>query len=395
MINAAARIKNCLEKVISDFTKIEKGKIVIIDGTPYSGSSAHALYKFISESIKYTNIKILSENDLRINRLKNLRLFIKNFKEVCSANVILTTHIYRKYKKSQVYIQLWHGIPLKAMALMDKTENADTKKMVPKNFSQYDYIISSSPFYNTLLNSCIGVDGSKYIVTGFPRNDMLFNADAKEKLQKIIGQDISGDKIIFYLPTFKAGYYNDRIEGATRKTNIFGFDSFNYDQFNDFLVKNNIIFIAKLHPFEENIFKAELSKKCSKNFILLTSDVLKEHKVDLYEILGSANMLITDYSSVYFDFLLLDRPLLFINNDIDMYEEKRGFLLGPYDFWTPGPKVKNQNELEIGIIKSIMGEDEYIEQRKSLINVFHTYRDNKSSQRVWNIIKMSFRKDVI
>lgn len=386
-MNASAILKRGLENIISSFTRIEKGKIVIIDGTPYSGSNANALYNFIKKSVKYENVRIFSENDLRINRLKSLKSFLKNFRELCSANIVITTHTSRKYKKSQIYIQLWHGIPLKAMALMDKTEDVSTKRATPKNFNQYNYIISSSQLYNTLLNSCIGVDGSKYVVTGFPRNDMLFNADAIEKLQNMLGRPIDGCKVVFYLPTFKAGYYNQRIEGATKDTNIFGFDNFDYDKFNRFLVEQNIVFIAKLHPFEENLFKAELNRRCNENFVLLTSDMLKRYSVDLYEVLGCADMLITDYSSVYFDFLLLDRPLLFINNDIDVYEEKRGFLLEPYDFWTPGPKVKNQNELEVEITKSIIGEDEYKEQRESFRKVFHTYCDNKSSQRVWNIIK--------
>ncbi|ADQ45277.1 CDP-glycerol:poly(glycerophosphate) glycerophosphotransferase [Caldicellulosiruptor kronotskyensis 2002] len=383
----SAILKNLLKSIFAVFIRIERGKIVIIDGTPYSGSNAKALYDFIKKSIKYNNIKFLTENDLKWKSFWNLKVFFENFREVCSANIVVTTHLYPKLKKTQIYIQLWHGIPLKAMTLMDKTEGINHKKLSVKNFSEYDYIISSSQFYSTLLNACVGVDGSKYVITGFPRNDMLFNTDAREKLQSIVKQPIDSYKIVFYLPTFRVNYGNQRIEGTTKDKNIFGFDDFDYDQFNRFLAKNNILFITKLHPVEEKLFIKKLSKISNSYFIFLTTDVLKIYSIDLYEILGSADILITDYSSVYFDYLLLNRPLLFISNDIDIYEKERGFLLKPYDFWTPGPKVKNQRELQDEIVNILSGKDTYKELRTLFKTLFHVYNDNKSCERVWNIIK--------
>ena len=116
-----------------------------------------------------------------------------------------------------------------------------------------------------------------------------------------------------------------------------------------------------------------------------TAKLIKEN-MDLYEILPHTDMLITDYSSVYFDYLLLNKPIVFINTDLEKYRETRGLLLEPYDQWTPGLKVREFEEL-IKVIKNSFSEDTFIKQRKELIDIFHTYKDGKSTERLEAFIK--------
>ena len=96
--------------------------------------------------------------------------------------------------------------------------------------------------------------------------------------------------------------------------------------------------------------------------------------------------MITDYSSVYFDFLLLDRPIIFIPFDIKEYS-KRGFALEPYDFWTPGPKVYSLNELIKELKVFINNPEYYNKERKTVNHLVNTYKDGKSCERVWNLIE--------
>ena len=81
------------------------------------------------------------------------------------------------------------------------------------------------------------------------------------------------------------------------------------------------------------------------SFAFLNNDYLFENNLDLYELLGDTDFLITDFSSIYFDYLYLDKPIIFITNYLKQYEKVRGLLLSPYEDVTPGPCVNSQKEL--------------------------------------------------
>lgn len=362
---------------------MKKGRICISDHAPYSGSNANALYQYL----KY---KTTDKDDLVLIDLgsinKNIIKYFRYLFELSKSQIIITTTGCYRIHKNQILIQLMHGVAIKSIGLMDKTLSQKKKKIVQHHFSNYDLIISTSSFYNVITNSCIGADISKYYITGLPRNDFLLKNNTLNRIEKITNFDLRGKKIIFYVPTFRVGY-DDRIEGIIKNHNIFGFNKFDYNKFYKFLGNNDIVFFMKLHPYEEKIFKKNIKKNNSDRFFLIESKILMEKKIDLYEILGGADLLITDYSSVYSDFLILQRPIVFINNDIDIYEKKRGILLKPYGFWTPGPKVKNQIELQKEITKCFNSDKYYAKEREVINNIINKYKDNRSCERIYNIMK--------
>ncbi len=85
-------------------------------------------------------------------------------------------------------------------------------------------------------------------------------------------------------------------------------------------------------------------------------------------------------------FLLLDKPIIFTPTDLEQYGENRGFLLEPYELWTPGPKVLDQMSLQYEMNKSLNDIRYYKKERKWLKDIAHYYQDNNSSYRVWSII---------
>ncbi|KAF2955579.1 CDP-glycerol glycerophosphotransferase family protein [Marinitoga sp. 38H-ov] len=364
-------IKKIIKIILEIIYSIKKYKydVLIIDDTPYSGSNSYAFFRYLKDK-NHLNVKI-------INKSKNIFEYLDLVK---SSKYVFTSHDINVFfkRKNQKFIQFWHGIPLKAMGLLDKTEKR--KKKILKNWMKYDYIISSSPFYNTLLNSTTGNYLGRYIVTGFPRTDYLFkNGRLNEIIQK------KDKKIIFFIPTFRKGYVNrDISEGIERNKNIFGISDFNISDFEKFLIENKILFIAKLHPIEERYYKKLYENYNLENFMFLSEDILSKKDIDLYEILPDSDMLITDYSSIYFDYLLLNKPIIFINNDIEEYIKVRGLLLHPYEFWTPGDKVRTQTDLQNSILDNFK-EDKYIDHRKILKDMFFIYGNN-SCERIYNII---------
>jgi len=120
---------------------------------------------------------------------------------------------------------------------------------------------------------------------------------------------------------------------------------------------------------------------------VLRADALSWTNTDPYQILSAADLLITDYSSVYFDYLLLDRPTVFVPVDVDQYRAARGFLLEPYEFWTPGPKVLDQEALEAEIRASLDDPTHGADQRHLINSIINQVADNSSCERVWQEIQ--------
>lgn len=379
-------MKNLLRIVLEllfSFQNLTKNKILIIDTTPYSGSSGYALYKFLKKMNDCYEVELFQED-----KSKRIQNYLKRILKVKGAAVVISTHgipCLLKRKK-QIVIELWHGIPFKAMGLLDKSLDLRSKKLAIKLWNKVDVIISSSVTYSTLINACLGTYNNPYVITGFPRNDYLFDNGRLQELLLKNDKEFRGKRVILFVPTFRKGYIN-RVEGIERDENVFGFEEFDMKAFDDFLGENRALLIVKLHPFEEKFYKNVYEKMNLSNFYFLTSEVLESSKIDLYEILPDVDLLITDYSSIYFDFLLLNKPIIFVKPDFEQYSKIRGVLLSPYDFWTPGPKVTSQDDLQKRISEIFSGKDNYAERREELKDIFFEHQDGNSSERILQVIK--------
>ncbi|WP_294379228.1 CDP-glycerol glycerophosphotransferase family protein, partial [uncultured Clostridium sp.] len=235
--------------------------------------------------------------------------------------------------------------------------------------------------YSVLMGACYGISFKNFIITGVPRNDLLLKSSGRENLKEILNID-SKNKIIFYMPTYRKSSYGE-INGCEEG---YIFSEKDINKLDEYLQKNNITMFAKMHPFEEQNFEKYFKEKNFKNIILFKEEFLNLNNIDLYEILNSCDYLLTDYSSVYFDYLLLDKPMLFFNKDIEEYEKSTGFLLEPYDYWTPGPKCKTIKSIINQLEEINSGRDEYKKKRNELKNIFHKYKDSKSCERIKEMI---------
>lgn len=357
-----------------------KNKKITLVYTSYSGSNTVALYKKMPKEIKNEYVVELIQQQSTSNYVQNL---------VSSDVVVLTEGNYflnkKKFNPNQLIIDLWHGFPLKAMGFVDKKEVNKNRFM--QIWDQVNYTTSYSKLYNEVMNKCIKIDPNKYIVTGQPRNDLLFQTKNRELLFKILNKKENDKKVVFYMPTYRSTPNNNRRDGKRSWQNVFDFKSFNLKEFQDFLQRTNCEFVVKLHPAEEGRIGNIIEN--FEGIHLLTNEMLANHKADLYELLGAVDLLITDYSSVYFDYLLLDKPMIFTPTDYSDYEENRGFLLSPYEEWTPGPKVFDQQSLKEEIVKSLGDKSYYEKERKQVRERIHEYQDANSSQRVWDLILSS------
>lgn len=352
-------------------------KVILLIHKDFSGSNTYALYKNIPDSIKEKyDVKIIRQTlDLNYARM----IMEADVLVLTEANVYIPKSIYNK---NQVIIDLWHGFPIKSMGYVDKNEQ--NIKDMKERFNDINYIISYSKYFNKSMNRCVNVEEYKYIISGVPRNDLLNKIQGISKMEDILSLSLINKSIIFYMPTFRIRIKDTLKDGNNVFIENELFNSKNIIEFDKWLTTNNMLFVVKLHPHEEK-HVYNLVKK-TENIKLILSKDLEHRKIDLYEILGCADYLITDYSSVYIDMLLLDIPLIFTNNDIDEYSRNRG-LLFEYNEVTPGPKIKTLEKLKYELIKYELDKTYYSNERYTIKNKFHKYMDQKSSSRVWGFIE--------
>lgn len=272
----------------------------------------------------------------------------------------------------QIVIQMWHGTPLKRIF--------NYQKDIKVKYDYFTYILATSEFFAQFMSSAVPCEREKVIICGHPRNDMLFHEHKKPEF-------VENDKLIFWAPTFRKAKYWKQCD-SNINTILPLFDLEQLDELNTELNKNNVKLMVKLHPMED----------CPKNFYfkctnleVYSHNMFTDKGYELYSMLAISDALITDYSSVYFDYLLLDKPIGFVIEDFESYESKRGFIFkNPLDYM-PGEIIKNQNQLYKFIENIAMDNDKYSVQRSKINDFANYYKDGLNCERVLslsNVIKV-------
>jgi len=261
-----------------------------------------------------------------------------------------------------VIVQLYHGTPLKRLETIN---HWPVFKLFAKRCllaflgRQYDYVFCASDSGAEALNQFFKIDKKHFKVSGFPRNDVLFR-------NKQIATD---KKCILYMPTFR--------EYSQGSPNFNLFSNFNQANLEEVLKTHNAHLFIKLHPNDYSRSGEILGKIKENDYIHFLFGI-----DDIYPFLSGVDILITDYSSIYFDFLLLDRPIIFAPFDLEEYTmHDRGFYFN-YEQVTPGYKVHDWLDLTKKLDAICKGEDSYKNDRARVNNIFNQYRDGNSSSRI-------------
>ncbi len=273
-------------------------------------------------------------------------------------------------------IQTWHGTPIKKIGFSYSDRHNKRKKinkfLFKKQFKTYIFVTATSKevarrLSNAFLNKNVKVIGS-------PRNDVLFDRRLVYNDLNKIFEFTKYSKVISYLPTWRD--INLEIKPFTQK---------GLEDFNKYLKKNNMLFVFKKHPSEQNFPKI---KKLS-NIKDLSNEI-----EDVQELLIHTNILITDYSGVSFDFSLLHKPIIFYPYDYKEYLDNCREMYNNYYLDIPGPFAKNEKD----VFKLIKNEKEWFEERSyqkkynQFKKKFNKYTDGKSSVRLFNEI-LKYGKD--
>lgn len=363
--------------------KIDNKLIVfeVFDGRKYC-DSPKALYLELLNNNKYYNYKFV----WAFKDIKDYKFLLKNrntkivksgsneyYKYFAKSKYWIVNYrlsdIFLK-KKNQIYVQCWHGTPLKRLGCDINVEGnlLSTKNEIHEQYRndsrRYNYMISPSKFCTEKLMSAFDIkDKNIMIEKGYPRNDFIVNHTKKdvERIKKEL-KIPSNKKIILYAPTFRDNQH-DSNTGYTYKTEL------DFDNLKKKLEKDYVI-LFRVHYLVASKFNFDKYK----GFIYNVSDL-----DDVNELYIISDLLITDYSSVFFDYSILKRPMIFYMYDLDEYKNNlRDFYFGLEEL--PGPIIKDEKQL----LKEIKKTEHFIytTKYKKFNNKFTYLDDGKSSKRV-------------
>lgn len=254
--------------------------------------------------------------------------------------------------KGHRIINLWHGIPLKKIALMENGASGKKRWIFKKLFSDnYRYILTESERLVPVMAESFAVPEGKIKVWGQPRNDWLFQHMDRQRLRDCLDYLPAYEKAVLYAPTY-------REYGATK---LFPFSDFNRDELEEYLEKNKMILLLRTHISE--LGRVDFPE--SERIRYFNEDVVS----DCMEYLAAFDLLITDYSSIYIDYLHLNRPIIFLPYDYDCYMRKRGMNF-EYEQVTPGFKPENVHEF-YAALEDGFGTDTWKETRDTIGRMFH------------------------
>lgn len=354
-------------------------------GRSYS-CSPKAIYEYLYNDKKYKNYKFiwifkevsnyafLSNDRTRVVKYGSKEYFESYAKAkywVCNSEI----PIYIKKRKEQIFVQTWHGTPLKRLRCDIKIEGGgsainsleEIKKKNNLDAIRYDYFLSPSSFASDKFISAFNLKNLHkediILECGYPRNDFLFKFKKVDvdRIKKYFGIP-KNKKVILYAPTFRDSDHNAS-SGYIYKLGI-DFDQLKKRYSSEYVV------LFRTHYFISNSFNFDNYK----DFIYDASSY--DDVNDLYII---SDLLITDYSSVFFDFANLKKPILFYMYDLDKYKNKmRDFYFDLDEL--PGPVILNQDELhkELDNIESY---DNRFNKKYALFNKKFNYLDDDSSSK--------------
>jgi len=368
-------MKKIISKIASRLLSLVPTRnLIVFTSVPDFADNSYALYKYmIRMSIDDDyDIVWLIVDKARIPDIAELVYCSKrrtsviykySFRGVWSyvrARYVFETHglfpLIKLTQHEDKHICLWHGMPLKALgATIGMTSSPNS-----------DYTIASSEIFCKIMAEAFAKPCEKVLISGQPRCDLLFE---KSEYLVRIGFDKSKYRSVgIWLPTYRKSIYGDiREDGAYKEGYVSIISISDLTKLDDYLEQIGGYLFIKLHIMD--ILQRETFPDLHNIKIIKQKDFNDQ----LYPLLGECDYLLTDYSSVFVDYEILQRPIGFVMDDIDEYRNSRGLNFSNLNQVLPGPIIEDFESL-LNYINSPSIKQSQI--------VWNKYRDANASMRV-------------
>lgn len=276
-----------------------------------------------------------------------------------------------QFQKKQVNLYLTHG---------SKTKN--TKGRYEPGPS-VQYINVQSHFFDDVVVEGYNARKEQLVYLGYPRCDVFFNPPSISAALTKLG---IGEKFLIWLPTFRKGGYVDMSDSEYCNLGMpLVYTHKRLNELDHFLAERDLHILFKPHPVQDI---SQLVQSNLSHIHILTDAKLAAVRLNLYDVVAHSAALISDYSSVFFDYLLLDRPIAMTTDDIEMWKEQAGFAFDLDALYNQAAFRPNTLEELYEFIQSelIDGKDSKREGRHTLCQMTNLYQDGHSAERVADFV---------
>lgn len=355
-----------LFELLSFFKPLNRQRIIFnsTENRNFNFNSKYLFLYFLKHTSELDVYFVINDCELREKLICEYGNFfissdtIGGLKKIAGAKVWITSVFENMYvnlpaplwlnKQRDVY-HIGHGVPLKNMIMAE--EKLPLLKYISRitRTKNFTHVLAYSKKFQPVMGRIFQNPNIEYISLGQPRNDALSIYTKEEQLKKIKEKypNLPGhEQAILYAPTWR----------SYETVKFFPFQDMTAEELNNELKGNKTLLFLRKHPYFPSLLEPDFLKQS--NIYLFDSDLFPE----IMDYLSYFDKLITDYSSIYLDFLCLDRPMAFIPYDIEQYTEHTGFTI-PYDEFTPGKHIHNKEEFYSFIINK---DDDYSVERAKI-----------------------------
>lgn len=367
-------LKDISEKI---FRKMPLGNIIIFESVPNMSDNTKAVFdEMITRGIneKYTCVWLLYENNIGIKPIKNVKYILYEgiwnklrytyYKERARC-IIECNRFITSDREDQLSFYIAHGTSIK------RTRDY---YVLPDNI---DYLLIASEQSKDVMSYELNFDKEKIVALGYPRNDVM--GRVSKDLHKCFSNEF--EKVIVWYPTYRQhkNEKNPTIKNALPVLH-------NVEMavhLNEVAKENNVILVVKPH-FAQDV--SYIKNYNLSNIIFIDDSFFDKNDITSYEFVSSCDALVTDYSSIYYDYLLCDKPIAVVWEDIEDYRKDPGFGVDVDQMMKCANKIYNLGEFSQFIVDVANNNDVYKELRKE-INEWANYSDDgKNASRVTDFI---------
>lgn len=351
------------------------GNVILLESYPCLTDSTKSVFDEMIHrewNEKYRFYWVASPNSPKLTKLKNVHLVSESslymkFLKARARVIVSSNRPIPKLKRSQYSLFITHGAAIKRMSSYSLPEGIDEMIVLSESLR-----ISDAAAH--------GFAPSRAFALGLPRNDRLYLPPIDT--HKLF-PDADYVKLVYWLPTFRHHKLTGRSISQTQIPLIHCIKD--AEEINDSAKRHGILVVAKPH-FADNVSPSEFEGLSNLRFI--DEDFLNKNGIENYAILRSSDALITDYSSVYFDYLALDRPIALIWDDIDEYIANEGLGINTDRFLCAGEKIYSAQELDDFFERLSLGIDNLSDKRRKLANELSSDIYGNSTERVTDRIAL-------
>lgn len=371
-------VERCCIYVIKYCFPIDE-TVVVFRSTPDYSDNARALADYMVENGYNKKYKIYFDvEDKKIyNKRKDNIIFISSkakygryklnsIYRLFTAKYLMSTHemiVYRKIgRKNQYLIRLWHGCSFK--------DRSDQDRKNPRNF---DVALVPGKLFVKTKAYFWNVDEKYILPVGYPRYDWLRIKDPAAQALIDTYKKNQETKVVLWMPTFRI----DKRGKCTESNSITQFPLINNDEewkeLDRQCKEQNIVLIIKLHPYQTEY---GIPFDSFSNIKEINNQIFDNADVPMYKFVALTDALISDYSSIGIDYLIVNHPLAFTLNDFEEYKKTRGFIIEDPRIYMPGHHLYMYEELK-GFLSDVSeGKDSYKENREQVLGDLITPSDN-------------------